>query len=60
MCVDAASMEFLHALLTKSAPPAGKVGLMYMLAGGTDASNTDPYSAKPRPRITGSRPGRTS
>jgi hypothetical protein len=25
----------------------GKVGFMYMLAGGTDASNTDPYAAKP-------------
>ena len=24
-----------------------KVGLMYMLAGGTDASNTDPYATKP-------------
>lgn len=47
MCVDAASMDFLHALLTKGTPPSGKVGLMYMLAGGTDASNTDPFSAKP-------------
>ena len=28
-------------------PPAGKVGFMYMLAGGTDASNTDPYAQKP-------------
>ena len=24
-----------------------KVGFMYMLAGGTDASNTDPYAQKP-------------
>jgi len=47
MCVDAASMDFLHALMTRGAPPAGHVGLMYMLAGGTDASNTDPYSTKP-------------
>jgi hypothetical protein len=47
MCLDKASMDFIHAMLTKSAPPAGKVGLMYMLAGGTDASNTDPYAAKP-------------
>jgi len=29
-------------------PPAeGKVGLMYMLAGGTDASNNGPHAAKP-------------
>ena len=47
MCMDKASMEFIHAMLTKTAPPAGKVGLMYMLAGGTDASNTDPYAEKP-------------
>lgn len=26
----------------------GKVGFMYMLAGGTDASNTDPNAAKPQ------------
>ncbi len=47
MCLDKASMEWVHALITKAPPPAGKVGLMYMLKGGTDASNTDPYSAKP-------------
>src|SRR5215204_199395 len=29
--------------------PPGKVGFMYMLAGGTDASNTDPYAQKPEP-----------
>ena len=28
-------------------PPAGTVGVMYMLEGGTDASNTDPYATKP-------------
>ena len=47
MCVDQASMTWMHALMTHAAPPPGKVGLMYMLAGGTDASNTDPYSQKP-------------
>jgi len=47
MCLDKSSMDWLHALLAHSAPPKGKVGLMYMLAGGTDASNTDPFSAKP-------------
>ena len=26
---------------------SGKVGFMYMLSGGTDASNTDPYATKP-------------
>lgn len=47
MCVDKASMDFLHALMTHATPPSGHVGLMYMLEGGTDASNTDPYSKKP-------------
>ena len=47
MCVDKAAMDFLHALMTHAAPPAGHVGLIYMLAGGTDASNTDPFSSKP-------------
>ena len=47
MCMDPAAMEWAHAYLTHGTPPAGKVGFMYMLAGGTDASNTDPYAAKP-------------
>jgi len=49
MCMDPAAMEWLHAYLAHSPPPAGKVGFMYMLAGGTDASNTDPYATKPTP-----------
>jgi hypothetical protein len=47
MCMDAAGMDWLHALVTHKEPPAGKVGFFYMLAGGTDASNTDPYATKP-------------
>ena len=47
MCMDKAAMDWVHAMLTHATPPGGKVGLMYMLAGGTDASNTDPYSTKP-------------
>ena len=47
MCMDGAAMEWVNALMTHKPPPAGKVGLMYMLAGGTDASNTDPYAEKP-------------
>jgi hypothetical protein len=30
-------------------PPAGKVGFLYMLSGGTDASNTDPHATGPAP-----------
>jgi len=47
MCVDKNAMEWVNAWMGHKAPPAGKVGLMYMLAGGTDASNTDPYAQKP-------------
>lgn len=47
MCMDAAAMEWAQAWMSKGTPTAGKVGLMYMLAGGTDASNTDPYATKP-------------
>ena len=47
MCMDKNAMEWAGAWMSHKAPPTGKVGLMYMLAGGTDASNTDPYATKP-------------
>ncbi|HEV2623120.1 MAG TPA: hypothetical protein VGU65_13660 [Frateuria sp.] len=47
MCADKAAMAWMHAWLTHATPPAGQVGLMYMLEGGTDASNTDPYAKTP-------------
>lgn len=47
MCWDKNAGEWVDAYLNHKTPSAGKVGLMYMLAGGTDASNTDPYAAKP-------------
>jgi hypothetical protein len=48
MCMDAGAMEWVMAWVEKRAPPV-KTGFMYMLAGGTDASNTDPYAQKPAP-----------
>jgi hypothetical protein len=47
MCMDNNAVAWVHAWLAHDNPRAGKVGLMYMLAGGTDASNTDPYAANP-------------
>lgn len=47
MCGDANSMEWAMAWMSKKDPPKGKVGLIYMLAGGSDASNTDPYGTLP-------------
>lgn len=49
MCLDKNAMEWAQAWMSHQPPPTGKVGFMYMLAGGTDASNTDPYATKPEP-----------
>ena len=47
MCMDKNAMEWVHAWVGHKDPPRGKVGFMYMLAGGTDAINTDPYATAP-------------
>lgn len=47
MCMDAAAMEWVMAWVGRRAPTPGRLGLMYMLKGGTDASNTDPYAVQP-------------
>ncbi|HEV8695819.1 MAG TPA: hypothetical protein VGQ93_16780 [Lysobacter sp.] len=47
MCMDAAALEWANAWIGHKDPASGKIGFMYMLAGGTDASNTDPYAEKP-------------
>jgi hypothetical protein len=47
MCADANAMGWAAAFMSGSPPPAGGVGLMYMLAGGVDASNTDPHAERP-------------
>jgi hypothetical protein len=47
MCMDKNALDWAHAWIGHKTPAAGKIGFMYMLAGGTDASNTDPYATKP-------------
>lgn len=47
MCWDRNADAWVNAYMGHKPPAADKVGLMYMLAGGTDASNTDPYATKP-------------
>jgi hypothetical protein len=47
MCWDRNADSWVNAWMNHQTPPSGKVGLMYMLEGGTDASNTDPYAEKP-------------
>ncbi len=48
MCGDANAMEWAMAWINKTEPPKGKVGFIYMLSGGSDASNTDPYATGPK------------
>lgn len=47
MCMDANAMKWAEAWMGHKPPPANNVGLMYMLQGGSDASNTDPWGEKP-------------
>lgn len=47
MCMDANAMEWAMAWIGHTPRPTEKAGVMYMLAGGTDASNTDPYATGP-------------
>jgi len=47
MCMDKNALDWVMAWAGHKPPTPGKVGFMYMLAGGTDASNTDPYATKP-------------
>ena len=49
MCGDANAMAWADAWIGHKLPPEGKVGFMYMLATGSDASNTDPYAQAPAP-----------
>jgi hypothetical protein len=43
MCADKNAMRWMGAVMMHSAPP-NAVGFMYMLAGDSGASNTDPYA----------------
>jgi hypothetical protein len=47
MCLDANGMVWAMAWLAHQSPPPGQVGIGYMLKGGSDASNTDPYATTP-------------
>lgn len=47
MCLDKQGMAWLKAYITQQPPNLNQAGLAYMLEGGSDASNTDPFAAKP-------------
>ncbi|MGZ6040346.1 MAG: hypothetical protein ACXWKR_16885 [Phenylobacterium sp.] len=46
MCVDKNGMDWMSALMAKKPPPSA-VGMAYVLQGGSDASNLDPFVTKP-------------
>jgi hypothetical protein len=48
MCLDRNAFEWFKALLAQEKPPEGKVWLAYMLKGGSDASNDDPFASEPQ------------
>jgi hypothetical protein len=47
MCMDANAMEWAMAWIGHETPAAEKPGIIYMLSGGSDSSNTDPYATGP-------------
>lgn len=47
MCMDENGLKWAQAWMAHKPPPADNVGLMYMLQGGSDASNMDPWGEKP-------------
>ena len=49
MCLDANALQWAAAWQGKTQPKLAGMGLGYMLQGGSDASNTDPYAAGPAP-----------
>jgi len=49
MCLDKNGMEWAGAWMQHQDPPKDKMGFGYMLMGGSDASNTDPFATEPKP-----------
>jgi len=47
MCIDPTWKTWLDALMTHTTPTISQPRIAYMLEGGADASNTDPYAATP-------------
>jgi hypothetical protein len=47
MCADTNAQAWLTAYFGQKTPTVTGMGIAYMLAGGSDASNTDPYAQTP-------------
>jgi len=48
MCVDKNGVDWAMAWMSHKDPPKGKMGFGYMLVGGSDASNDDPFATTPK------------
>jgi hypothetical protein len=49
MCLDRNAMAWLRAWMEHTEAPKGRLGLVYMLGGGSDASNDDAFATAPPP-----------
>ena len=49
MCLDKLGTAWAMAWMARKDPPKDKMGFGYMLMGGSDASNTDPFAMQPHP-----------
>lgn len=49
LCVDAEAMKWFQAYMSQTKPVLAQAGLAYMLQGGSDPSNADPYATEPAP-----------
>lgn len=49
MCLDAAWLSFIEALMSQRKPKVEAMGVGYMLQGDMPVSNTDPYATAPSP-----------
>jgi hypothetical protein len=47
MCLDRNAFQWMQAYMAKQDPPKDMIGFGYMLMGGSDASNDDPFAAGP-------------
>ena len=47
MCLDKGGLHWAMAWMAHKLPTPSTIGFAYMLAGGVDASNTDPFATKP-------------
>ncbi len=47
MCVDKVWQQWFQGYMSQKPPAITQIGVAYMLLGGSDASNTDPYAKKP-------------